>query len=328
MQMDFTSLGRLSSQASVLGLGTGGFSRLGQGYGLREEDSVALVQAALARGVNLVDTAQGYGTEGIVGQALRAIGTDIPREQLLICSKAPCHTDMQPRTMAEFTASVEGSLTRMGLDYLDLYYVHGLYADHVDHALRVILPGLQELKAQGLIRAAGVSEHFNTDPAHHTLHRLLTEAPELLDVLMIGFNILNQSARHEVLPLCQQHGIGVTCMFAVRHAFSQPAVLARIVGELVAQGRIEADAVNPAAPLDFVLAGGHATSLTEAAYRYCRYEPGIDVVLSGTGKLAHLETNIASLLLPPLPAEIKKRIDRIFARVDSVSGQDRPFGKK
>lgn len=326
--MDFTSLGRLSPQASVLGLGTGGFSRLGQGYGLPEEDSVALVQAALDQGVNVIDTAQGYGTEGIVGQALREVRNTIPRESLLICSKAPCHTDMQPRSMAEFTASVEGSLERMGLDYLDLYYVHGLYAEHVDHALRVILPGLQELKAQGLIRATGVSEHFNTDPAHHTLLRLLTQAPELLDVLMIGFNMLNQSARHAVLPLCQQHGIGVTCMFAVRHAFSQPPILARIVQELVTHGVVAEGIVTPDEPLDFVLAAGHAASLTEAAYRYCRYEPGIDVVLSGTGKLSHLELNIASLLLPPLPQEIKERIDRIFAGVDSVSGQDKPFGKK
>ncbi len=326
--MDFTSLGKLSSHASVLGLGTGGSSRLGQGYDVPVADSVALVRAALDRGVNLIDTAQGYGTEEIIGQALRETGSTIPREELLICSKAPCHKDMKPLTMAEFTASVEGSLGRLGLDYLDLYYVHGLYEEHAEHAIKVILPGLQELKAQGLIRATGVSEHFNTDPAHHTLRHLLTQAPELLDVLMIGFNILNQSARHEVLPLCQQHQIGVTCMFAVRHAFSQPSVLARIVGDLVTHGHVDAEDLNLDNPLDFVIAEGHAASLTEAAYRYCRYEPGIDVVLSGTGKIAHLESNIASLLLPPLPTGTKERIDHMFARVDSVSGQDKPFGKR
>ncbi len=326
--MDFTSLGRLSPQASVLGLGCGGFSRLGQGYDIPVADSVALVKTALARGVNLIDTAQGYGTEPIVGQALRESSDTIPRDKLLICSKAPCHTDMIPRSMDEFTAAVTDSLERMGLDYLDLYYIHGLYEEHVEHAIRVILPGLQELKALGLIRAVGVSEHFNSDPAHHILQRLLTQVPELLDVLMIGFNMLNQSARHRVLPLCREHQIGVTCMFAVRQAFSQPPVLAHIVENLIAQGLVDEDALDTTDPLRFVVDEGHAASLTEAAYRYCRYEPGIDVVLSGTGKPAHLDLNIASLHQPPLPMAVRERINHIFARVDSVSGQDRPFSKR
>ena len=75
-------------------------------------------------------------------------------------------------------------------------------------------------------------------------------APELVDVLMVGFNILNQSARRELLPLCLEHGIGVTCMFAVRNAFSNPAVLARIVRDLIAAGEVDAAEVEVDRPLD------------------------------------------------------------------------------
>jgi len=60
--------------------------------------------------------------------------------------------------------------------------------------------------------------------------------------------------------------------------------------------------------------------LTDAAYRFCRYEPGIHVVLSGTGSVAHLEANATSLSAPPLPAEITDRLRRLFAGIDSVSG--------
>ena len=65
---------------------------------------------------------------------------------------------------------------------------------------------------------------------------------------------------------------------------------------------------------------GVAASLTEAAYRYCRHEPGMDVILSGTGSVAHLEENARALQLPPLPQDALDRVNKLFAGVESVSG--------
>jgi len=73
--------------------------------------------------------------------------------------------------------------------------------------------------------------------------------------------------------------------------------------------------------LDFLIREGGASSLPDAAYRFCRHEPGVDVVLSGTGSLEHLESNVASLSAPPLPEEDLARLRRIFASVDQVSGE-------
>ncbi len=72
--------------------------------------------------------------------------------------------------------------------------------------------------------------------------------------------------------------------------------------------------------LDFLVHDGGATSLQDAAYRLCRHEPGVHVVLSGTGSVSHLESNAASLGRPPLPAEDAARLRELFARVDDVSG--------
>ncbi len=326
--MEFTTLGRSHARASVLGLGTGGPSRVGLSYGHTEAQSIAVVQEAFRLGINVIDTAEGYGSEGIVGKALGDPQAGIRRSDLILCSKASCQRDRQPRPLADFKSSVYGSLEKMGLDYLDLYYIHALYAEHVDHALDVILPGLQELKREGVVRSVGISEHFNSDTRHEALLRVMQEAPEWVDVLMIGFNILNSSARRALLPLCLQHNVGVTCMFAVRQAFSRPFVLSRIVGELVAAGQVDGRKVDVSDPLGFLLREGHAASVTEAAYRYCRQEPGIDVVLSGTGNLEHLRQNVAYILQPPLPDAAKARLDDIFGRVDTVSGQDKPYSKK
>ena len=70
--MQFTTLGKTGLRVSVAGLGCGGNSRIRLGAGLSEAQSIALVREALDLGVNFLDTAIAYETEGIVGQASKA----------------------------------------------------------------------------------------------------------------------------------------------------------------------------------------------------------------------------------------------------------------
>jgi aryl-alcohol dehydrogenase-like predicted oxidoreductase len=58
--------------------------------------------------------------------------------------------------------------------------------------------------------------------------------------------------------------------------------------------------------------------MIEAAYRYARHEPGVDVTLFGTGDAAHLRTNIASLLKPPLPEPDRKKLEVLFGHLTGV----------
>ena len=74
-------------------------------------------------------------------------------------------------------------------------------------------------------------------------------------------------------------------------------------------------------PLGFLTGAGGAVSVPDAAYRFCRDEPGADVILVGTGNPEHLRENIASFARPPLPEEAVRKLKHIFRRVDSVSGQ-------
>lgn len=140
------------------------------------------------------------------------------------------------------------------------------------------------------------------------------------EVMMVGFNLLNQSARARVFTTTRQKDIGVLIMFAVRRALSRPEVLAEVMASLRQSGKLESDPPTESDSLDFLVHDGGAESLQDAAYRFCRYEPGVHVVLSGTGKVAHLEANAASLTRPPLPTEDVARLRRLFAEVDDVSG--------
>jgi L-galactose dehydrogenase len=113
-------------------------------------------------------------------------------------------------------------------------------------------------------------------------------------------------------------------MFAVRNIFSRPERLDAALRELTASGQLPrwlADAPNP---LGFLVHAAGASSITDAAYRFARHEPGVDVVLFGTGDPAHLRSNIASLLAPPLPLADRQTLTKLFGHLVGV-GLDPPY---
>ncbi len=312
--MEYTSLGRSGLRVSIAGLGCGGHSRLGTATGNSEQESIAVVRQALDLGVNLIDTAEAYGTEAIVGKALR----DVRRDQVVIATKKLLPADDHPDPAGAFRRGLEHSLRRLGTDYVDIYFLHGVRPEQYRFAHEVLVPVLTTMREQGKLRCIGITEAFSRDSGHRMLQQAVRA--DCWDVMMVGFSLLNQSARSRVFPHTQARNIGVLGMFAVRTALSQTARLKTVLAELRDSGQLTAEAAEAADPLGFLTQSGKAASLPEAAYRYCRHEPGIDVVLTGTGKLEHLQANVAALLKPPLIEEDVQRLSDLFGQVDSVSG--------
>ena len=312
--MEYRTFGRTGLRVSVAGMGAGGPSQLGKKTGRSEEESIAVVRRALELGVNYIDTAEAYGTEEIVGKAIR----DFDRDSLVVATKKNAFREGEPVPAKEFAAGVESSLKRLGVETIDVFHFHGARLEQYRHICDELVPVLQSMQKAGKIRHLAVSEHFASDFEHELLQQAIED--DLFDVVMVGFNILNQTARRRVLPATRKKGIATECMFAVRRAFSNPVRLREILVDLRQSGEIDADAVDLFKPLDWVLEESDARTLPEAAYRFCRHEPGIDVVLTGTGNIRHLEENVTSLLRPPLPEEVVKRLRGIFGRVHSVNG--------
>ncbi len=140
---------------------------------------------------------------------------------------------------------------------------------------------------------------------------------------MLAFHMLHQNARRDVFPRTRKRGIGTLLMFAVRNIFSQPELLKATVRELAAAGKVPAEIATAHDPLGFLVHAVGATSLVDAAYRFVRHEPGVDVVLFGTSSLAHMQANVASLLRPPLPAADRERLAALFGHLVGV-GLDLP----
>ena len=312
--MEYTTLGRSGLQVSVAGLGCGGHSRLGKATGKSEQESIAIVRQALDLGLNLIDTAEAYGTETIVGKALQGV----QRDQVVIATKKLLPPLDHSDPAGEFGRGLEQSLRRLQTDYVDIYFLHGVRPEQYRFAYDVLVPVLDKMREEGKLRCIGVTEAFSLDPGHLMLQQAVQA--DCWDVMMVGFSLLNQSARSRVLPHTQAKGIGVLDMFAVRTALSQPAQLKTLLAELRQSGQVAAEVCDSDDPLGFLTHNGKAVTIPEAAYRYCRYEPGIDVVLTGTGNIEHLRANVAALLKSPLAQEDTERIAEIFGRVDSVSG--------
>ena len=312
--MDHVRLGRTNLMVSPVGLGCGGHSRLGMRESKDTSNAEGVVKHALDLGINYFDTARAYGTEEVVGKIVHS-----QRSEVVISTKTMFRDkggDYMP--VEKLVESLEKSLTRMNTDYVDVFSFHGVMPQDLDYCVAEYVPVLQQQIQLGKIRYLGITESFRQDPTHKMLQRAVPVG--CFDVAMVGFNFLNSGARDQVFPDCLRHDVGTQVMHAVRRALSNPAVLMQNIEQLISTGEIEKGVVNNDDPLNFLTGYPGIKSVIEAAYRYCRYEPGVSLVLTGTGSVDHLTSNVAALTAPPLPDELMAELDRIFGKVTSVSG--------
>ena len=185
---------------SALGLGCMGMSEF---YGPADEvESVATIHRALDLGVNLLDTADMYGpytNEQLVGQAIAG-----RRDQVVLATKFGMVRGSDPQVRGvngrpEYVrASCEGSLKRLGVDHIDLYYQH-----RVDPTVPIedTVGALAELVWQGKVRYIGLSE---ASPA--TLRRANAVHP--ITAVQTEYSLWSRDPEDEVLPTCRALGIG------------------------------------------------------------------------------------------------------------------------
>ncbi|MBW4575027.1 MAG: aldo/keto reductase [Aphanothece sp. CMT-3BRIN-NPC111] len=305
-EMQYTILGRTKLKVSVMGLGGGGHSRLGQSTGKSESESIAIVCRALDLGINFIDTAESYGTEEIVGKSINSG----KREDIVLSTKKTIFYKGRLITPKELVYGLNKSLQRLNTSYIDIYHLHGVKSDEYDYAVTELVPELLKLRDVGKIRFLGITESFTTDPTHQMLERAVID--DCWDVVMAGFNLINQSARERVFAKTISKNIGVLVMFAVRQCLRSPQDFKQTIQELKQRSSINLEVLNEENELEFLFHKSGAVSITDAAYRYCRHEPGVHVTLFGTGSQEHLEANVASFLRSPLSNEDLLRLKEIF----------------
>ena len=203
--MKTAELGRTGLAISRVGFGAWaiGGAEYDWGWGRQDdEESVAAIHHAVTLGVNWIDTAAHYGfghSEQVVGRALAGLD---PRP--LVFTKGgqpegPGRTTLQSLKRDSLRRELEGSLSRLGLDAIDLYQIHWPIPDE---EIEEGWAALVEFRDEGLVRHIGVS-NFTVEQ----LRRAQAVAP--VETLQPQYSLLDRDADEEILPFCEREGIGV-----------------------------------------------------------------------------------------------------------------------
>ena len=318
--LEYRTLGRTGLRVSCVSLGTGGPSRIGQSTHGDEATSHRVIHRALELGINLFDTAADYSdSEAILGRALTAT----PRDDYFVATKFAPTTEGEsggpiksPRQVIE---SCERSLERLQIEEIDVFQFHGVLPRNYRECVDQLFPAVEQLKTQGKIRFVGITEYFHIDPSHQMLEMALDE--DIWDTVMVKYGILNQSAEETVLPRAKRQNVGVFNMSAVRSRLSRQDQLEDIIARWKSAGLVPHDALPEQDPLGFLVHDG-VKSVVAAGYKFGIEPEAISCLLVGTGNVAHLEENLATVLGPRLPREDSARVRSLFGSIAETE-QDR-----
>ena len=196
------TLGANGPEIGRIGLGLMGMSAFYTGANQDDAHSIATIHRAIELGVTLLDTAEMYGpylNEQLLGTAIAG-----RRDEVVIATKFGTFknsTDGAPGldgSAANVRASVEGSLTRLGTDYIDLYYQHRM---DPNTPIEETVGALAELIAEGKIRGYGLSE-----AAPDTIRRAHAVHP--VTALQTEYSLWSRDPEKEILPVVRELGIG------------------------------------------------------------------------------------------------------------------------
>jgi aryl-alcohol dehydrogenase-like predicted oxidoreductase len=327
--MEKRTLGRTSLEVSVLGFGCGAVGGLMvRGDPADQERAVA---RALEAGVNYFDTAVQYG-DGASERNLGRILRNLRPSDAIVGTKVrvpPAGSD-DLRTVIQ--RSLDGSLQRLGLDIVDIFYLHNPIAHEgsgdalsAQRVLEEVVPVFDQLRQQGKIRFLGVTAIGQTRALHEVIEA------RVFDVAQVPYNLLNSSAGDRLpegypgqdydrlLDHTQAAGVGVVGIrvlaggalsgSAERHPIASPPP-----APIGSAATYEADLAR-ARELSPLVSDGFSSNLSEAATRFAISHPAIATILVGMATTNEFEQALAAVDLGPLSPAGLARVAELQQKV-------------
>lgn len=276
--------------------------------GTDDRESIALIHCAETLGINVIDTAEGYGaghSETLTGMALQG-----RREKWLVATKVQPNEGLDRERPDTTTArrrieeACEASLRRLQMETIDLYQLHA-----IPHgwASQTVMETLARLKAQGKVRFYGISTNNQA-----AIERLRQFGP--VEVLQVGYNLLERSAE-ALLLWAREQRIGTL----IRVPLAKGMLSGKYAGKSAADAlpandlRYERfqrpetqDALNKLPQLAF-LTEGTGRTMPQAALRFVLENPGVSCVIAGAKTQQQVEENGAACDAPPIEGEELER---------------------
>ncbi len=296
--MQYRTLGRTGVQVSSLSLGAMNFGANGR---TSQDDASAIVDAALAAGINVIDTADYYGkgeSEEMVGHAISS-----RRDDIVLATKAflPMGDDRNHRGSSRrwLVTELDRSLRRLGVEHVDLYQIHRWDPTTSDEET---LAALTDLQRAGKLRYFGSS----TFPAYrivqaqwaareHGLSRYVTEQP--------SYSILQRGIEAHVLPVTEEYGMGVLVWSPLASGWLSGAIREgseiRTNRATMMPQRFDLSVPANRARLDAVeqlvkIADNAGLTLIQLALGFVTAHPAVTSAIIGPRTLEHLHSQLAS----------------------------------
>lgn len=316
--MRYRDFGNTGLSVSEIGIGAYPISGMQQrpdgtthGWsGTDDAASIALIHRAQALGVNVIDSAEGYGaghSETIVGQALRG-----RREKWIVATKVQPNQGLDQQSpdaggaRRRIVEACDQSLRRLQMETIDLYQLHAI---PYDWAAEPVMEALAGLKAQGKVRFFGISTNN-----HAAILRLRQLGP--IDVLQIGYNLLERSA-DELLQWAREQRIGTLIRVPLAKGMLTGKYTGRAAADLLPPNDLRyerfqrpetQEALQKLQGLDF-LTHGTGRTMPQAALRFVLQHPGVSSVIAGAKNVQQVEDNATAPDVPPIEgAELERAL--------------------
>ncbi|MBY0064397.1 MULTISPECIES: aldo/keto reductase [Priestia] len=318
--MQKRSLGKSGLEVSSIGLGCMGMSH-GYGPAPDRKEMISLIHAAVDRGVNFFDTAEVYGpyvNEELVGEALAPF-----KEEVMIATKFGIKVvdgkqvvESKPEQIRQ---SVEGSLKRLNVEAIDLYYQHRV---DPDVPIEEVAGTVKDLIQEGKVKHWGLSEAgVKTIRRAHAVHPLAAIQSE--------YSMMWRSPEEELLPALEELGIGFVPFSPLGKGFLTGtidknatfgksdfrSIVPRFTPENLEANQVLIDLINK------IAAGKNATS-AQISLAWVLAQKSWIVPIPGTRKLNRLEENLGAVdveLTPQELSDLKEALSKI-----EISGERYP----
>ncbi len=313
--MEYRNLGNSGLKVSRLCLGMMTYgSPAWREWVLGEEQALPFVKRALDAGINFFDTADVYSSgasEQVLGNTLKTL--DAKRETLVIATKlcSPMSEDINDRGLSRkhILASIDNSLHRLKMDYVDLYQVHRWdYSTPIEETM----DALNDVVRSGKARYIGASSMFAWQfaKAQHTatLHGLTRFIS-----MQNHYNLIYREEEREMIPLCQDQGIGIVPwspmargFFAGNRTREGGGETARARNDPFAENMYFREEDFKVADRAWEIAREHQVTGSQVALAWLLHKPYVTAPILGASKLEHLDQSIAALEIKLTSEEIQR----------------------
>ena len=304
--MKFTRMGSTGTQVSRLCLGCMSFGGMAD-WTLNEDASLPILTKAVESGINFFDTADIYSrgqSEEILGRGLKSLG--VRRDEAVIATKVFNPMGRGPNrgglSRKHILQSIDASLTRLGLDYVDLYQIHRF---DFQTPIEETIEALDDVVKAGKALYIGASSMFAYQFSKY-LHRADGLGRTRFSMMQNHYNLLYREEEREMNPLCLDEGVGLIPWSPLAGGVLAGSREAGTVRSQSAMGRGRYNRPEDQAVLDALksVATARGEAPAQVAIAWMLSKPAVTAPIIGVTKLHHMDDPLAAVESPLSAEEI------------------------